>query len=167
MLPDPLHPAVVHFPVALAFVAPLLALLGAVLVAKGVKPLHGWSPVVLVTLLLAAGAFVAVETGEDQEERVEAILPEDALELHEERAELLRNVAVVALLLTGAGLLDGRKGWVGRGLAAGALVGALVVAWMTGETGGELVYRHGAANAYVDPGGPSRATAPANLERHD
>ncbi|HEX5633611.1 MAG TPA: DUF2231 domain-containing protein [Gemmatimonadales bacterium] len=167
MLPDPLHPAVVHFPVALAFVAPLLALLGAVLVAKGVKPLHGWSPVVLVTLLLVAGAVVAVETGEDQEERVEAIVPEDALELHEERAELLRNVAVVALLLAGVGLLDGRKGWVGRGLAVVTLVGALVVAWRAGETGGELVYRHGAASAYVDPGGPSRTATPAVLERHD
>jgi hypothetical protein len=148
-------------------VAPLLALLGAVLVAKGVKPLHGWLPVVLVTLLLAAGAIVAVETGEDQEERVESIVPEEALELHEERAELLRNVAVLALLLALVGLLDGRRGWVGRGLAAGVLVGAIVVGWMAGETGGELVYRHGAANAYIDAGGPSRTVAPARLERHD
>ena len=144
MLPDPLHPAVVHFPLALAFVAPALAVLGVVLVAKGAKPLQGWSPVVLATVFLLAGAIVAVETGEDQEERVEEIVPEAPLELHEERAELVRNVAAVALVLSALGLLGGRKGWIARGLAGAALLGVLAAAWVTGKTGGELVILPGA-----------------------
>ena len=150
LLPDPLHPAVVHFPVALAFLAPALAVLGAVLVAKGAKPLQGWSPVVLAAALLLAGAIVAVETGEDQEDRVEDIVPENALELHEERGELVRNVAAVAFVLSALGLLGGRYGWIARGLAGAALAGVLAAAWVTGKTGGELVYRHGAASAYAN-----------------
>jgi uncharacterized membrane protein len=157
MLPDPLHPAVVHFPVALAFATPALAILGAVWIAKGAKPIHGWSPVVLSALLLAAGALVAVQSGEDQEDRIEAIVPEDAFELHEERGELLRNLAILALVVSALGLLDGRKGWVGRGLAGAALVAVAAVAWLTGASGGELVYRHGAGSAYAVPSSGAEA----------
>ena len=163
MLPDPLHPAVVHLPVALAAVAPALAILAAVLIAKGAKPIHGWLPVVLATLLLAASAIAAVETGEDQEERVEAIVPHDPLELHEERGELLRNIAVLAFLASAFGLLAGRRGWIARGVTGAALAGVLVVAWLTGKSGGELVYRHGAADAYVVPP-PGAAPAAASAD---
>ena len=52
MLPDPLHPAVVHFPIALAALVPLLAVLAIVAIRRRFLPPHSWWLVVLLQALL-------------------------------------------------------------------------------------------------------------------
>ena len=90
MLPDPLHPAVVHLPIALAILVPLVA---AVRTrwrrGSAIVPVRGWAFVVLLQVLLVGTAWLAIETGEDQEERVEKVVAERHIEDHEERAERL------------------------------------------------------------------------------
>jgi uncharacterized membrane protein len=75
-IPDPLHSALVHLPIALAALMPLLAAAGVLAIAKGFVPARAWLAVALLQLLLAGSAWVAVETGEAGEERVERIVAE-------------------------------------------------------------------------------------------
>jgi uncharacterized membrane protein len=160
MLPDPLHPAVVHLPIALGFLTPLLALLALLASRLGLLPLRAWAGVVLLQALLAGGSWLALETGEDQEERVEKIVAERHIEEHEEAAERLLAVSVVVLLVSAAGLLGGRAGAAARVATIAGGAAALAAAIATGRSGGELVYRHGAAQAYVEPMAPADVAAP-------
>jgi uncharacterized membrane protein len=59
MLPEPLHPALVHLPVALALIAPLVAL-GVRLAIRFAKlPAHAWLGVALLQALFAGPAWQA------------------------------------------------------------------------------------------------------------
>ncbi len=157
MLPDPLHPALVHFPIVLALLAPLLAagFLWAIHTRR--LPARAWIAVVVLQAVILGSAWFTAETGEDQEERVERVVRESAIEEHEEAADWFIWIAAVTLPITGVGIFTGGLGTGARSLAlAGTLLAALAVA-RVGHTGGELVYKHGAALAYLD--GPTAAKA--------
>lgn len=166
MLPEPLHPAVVHFPVVLAVLAPLAALAAFAAIRAGWLPARAWIAVVALHALLAGSAWLAVETGEGQGERVERVVRERFIEAHEEAAERFLAVVAVGFLVSAAGLPGGRLGGIGRGatIAAGAV--ALATAVAVGHSGGELVYRHGAASAYVESVAPAGASE-ARVRHHD
>ena len=150
MLPDPLHPAVVHLPVALAVLIPLFTLLAALAIRSRFMPARIWVVVPLLAALLAGASWIALETGEDQEERVEQVVAEHYIEDHEERAETFMTVVTVLLAVSFLGLLSGSAGEVGRAVAFGLSVAVLGFAITVGHSGGELVYRHGAGLAYID-----------------
>jgi uncharacterized membrane protein len=152
MLPDPLHPAVVHLPIALALLVPLVAFFALLAARAGWLPTRAWAFVVLLQACLVASAWVAMETGENEEERVERVVAERHIEAHEERAERLLWGAAAALLVAGAGLAPGRAGSLARPLAFALSLGVLALAVDVGHTGGELVYEHGAAGAYTRGG---------------
>lgn len=153
MLPEPLHPAVVHFPVALAVLAPLAGLAAFGAIRAGWLPSRVWLAVVLLHGLLAGSAWLAIETGEEQEERVERVVRERFIEAHEEAAERFLAVVGLAFVVSGAGLLRGRAGGIGRAVTVVAGAAALATAVSVGHSGGELVYKHGAADAYVERAG--------------
>jgi uncharacterized membrane protein len=159
MLPDPLHPAVVHLPIALAVLIPVLGAAWILSIAKGFLPARAWLVVVALQLLLAASAWVATETGEAEEERVERVIAERYIEPHEEAAEWFLIAAGVAVLVMAAGLLPNRLGRIGRVIGTLASLGVLAAAVSVGHSGGELVYRHGAASAYT--GSSAEAPEPA------
>jgi hypothetical protein len=139
MLPDPLHPAVVHLA-------------------------RAWAGIVLLQALLVGSAWLAMETGEREEERVERVVAERHIEDHEEAAERFLWVAGVALVALAAGLLPAGAGRAGRLVGTAAALGVLAAGVAVGHSGGELVYRHGAASAYVDAPDASPA---AKRQRHD
>jgi len=116
--------------------------------------------VVALAAALAVSAFVATETGEDQEERVETVVPHRAFERHEEAGERFRTFASVAMVLVACGIVGGRTGNVLRIAGAAAALALLVLAWQVGESGGDLVYEHGAARAYQQDPFPPGATPP-------
>jgi uncharacterized membrane protein len=150
MLPDPLHPAVVHLPIALALLVPLVALAALIAARAGWQPSRAWAFVVLLQACLVGSAFVAIETGENEEERVERVVAERHIEAHEERAERLLWGAGIALLVSAGGLASGRFGSLARPLGFALSLGVLALAVDVGHTGGELVYEHGAAGAYTN-----------------
>jgi uncharacterized membrane protein len=149
MLPDPLHPAVVHFPIVLAVLLPLFLLGGLVAVRRGVAPARAWALPLVVTAALAVSAFVATRTGAGDEERVEEVVAESAIHDHEEAAERFLVLSEVLLLVAALGLLRGYFGTSARFLAAAGSIAVLAAGVQTGRAGGELVYREGAASAYT------------------
>ncbi len=151
MLPDPLHPAIVHFPIALALLIPVFSILGILAIRSDLLPRRVWWGVVLLQALLVGFAWLATETGENEEERVERVVERDLIHEHEEAAERLLLLAAIGLVPVGLGIWAGRRGAIGRLLHV--LLALLVVeaAISTGRLGGELVYEHGAATAYTEP----------------
>jgi len=150
MLPDPLHPAVVHFPIALAALTPLFAALILLAIRSGRTPPLTWAVVVLMQALLVGSTWFAHETGEDQEERVEKVVKESLIEEHAEAADWVLWVAVAGLAVSAVGLAGGSAGAWARAGALAISLATLAAAVRTGHLGGELVYRYGAANAYVE-----------------
>jgi uncharacterized membrane protein len=159
------HPKVVHIPIALSVLMPFIS--GAVALAWRLNWLRPrtWVLVVALQAVLVGSSVVAVQTGEAEEDRVEHVAPEEAIEEHEEIAEAF-SVATGAVLGVMLLALLAARTKVGLPIAVAAALGTLVVlalGYRTGEAGGALVYRHGAANAY----GASDSSAAADRERHD
>ncbi len=158
MLPDPLHPAIVHFPVVLAFLLPISALVALWTIRRGAPPKRAWAIPLAVSAALALSSWVAVETGEAQEEMVERVVPDQALDRHEDAAELFLTLSGVLVLVAGAGLIPGALGRSARVIGTAGAFGLVTAAASVGHSGGELVYRYGAASAYTS-GAPSIAGA--------
>jgi len=155
MLPDPLHPALVHFPIVLALLAPLLAAGFFWAIHTGRMAARAWLAVVVLQAVLFGAGWFTAESGEEEEERVERVIREDPIEEHEEAAEWFIWITALTLPIAAAGVLSGSPGTGARALAlVGTLAAAAAVA-RVGHTGGELVYKHGAAVAYLD--GPTTA----------
>jgi uncharacterized membrane protein len=164
-LPDwnGLHPLVIHFPIALLVVAPLLVLIG--LLVKGQRPFL--SAALLLMALGTLGTWVAVATGEaagQLADRAGAVGP--LLERHEELAETTRSLFTVLTLVFAALQLTPRalrrEPSRRATLAAHALFLALYAFALTGlartaHQGGLLVHQQG-VHALTAPE-PQPATA--------
>jgi uncharacterized membrane protein len=166
MIPDPLHPAIVHFPIVLAVLAPLLAAIAFWAIQSGHLSGRSWLAIVVLQVVLVGSAWMATETGEQEEDRVERVVAERHIEEHEEGAERFLALAALVLPLAAAGMLSGRIGAINRGLTVALSLAALGAAGITGHSGGELVYRHGAAMAYAQPGSAEVGSSLAYSE-HD
>ena len=159
----PLHPKLVHLPLALAALLPLLTF--GVLLAwwRGWLHQRTWSVVLAVQAVLVVGSVLATRSGSNDEERVESVVPGAAIEQHEEAAETFQWAAIGLLVLGVAPLLlrNQRSAQMAAlATACGSLV-LLLLAIRTGEKGGELVYRHGAAAVFASrsSGTPTDASA--------
>lgn len=167
MLPEPLHPAVVHFPIVLAVLLPIAGAVALWMIHRGSKPINAWAPVLAISLALTGSAWTAVQSGQHEEDRVEAVVAEAAIETHEEAAELFLPLSAGVLLLMGGGLLGGRKGQASR---VAAVVAAMILVGQgvrVGHSGGELVYVHGAASAYVGADAGVRPAPAGEREEHE
>lgn len=149
MLPNPLHPSVVHFPVVFAFLLPLFAAGAVWAIRRGARPMRAWSLPLAMSAALAASAWASVETGEEQSERVERVVAERPLSAHEEMAETVLGMSAALVVIAAIGLAGGVAGGVARLATIAGSVVLVVLAARTGHSGGQLVYRYGAANAYV------------------
>lgn len=166
MLPNPLHPAVVHFPLVLAMLLPLVAVASLYAIRKGARPTVAWGITTVVSALLLVSSWVSLETGEQQEERVEDVVSEQVIDSHADAAELFMFVAGGVLLVTVAGLARGRIGTGARVAASVATLAIVGAAINVGHSGGQLVYRYGAASAYATPAA-GRETTGADATRDE
>jgi uncharacterized membrane protein len=153
MLPNPLHPAIVHFPVVLAFLLPISAVVAIWTIRKGSRATRAWLAPLSIAAALALSSWVSVETGESQDEKVERVVQEQPLDAHEEAAEAFLTGSAVVLVIAAAGLFRGRIGTASRIATTIGAVGLVAGAAYVGHTGGQLVYKYGAASAYASPSG--------------
>lgn len=144
MIPDPFHPAIVHFPIVLLFLGAPLAIASLFWRRSGFLIL-----VAAVLSLGALGAFVATWTGENDAEMAgeAAGQADQVLDEHEEWGESARNLGIVAAVfaIASAGL---SFRWPVAGRSAAALaalvsVGAALAVAQAGHYGGQAVYKHG------------------------
>lgn len=169
MQTEPLHPMIVHLPLALAVLMPLLAFAAWISWWREWLPgRRAWGMVLTLQALLLIAGVAALRTGENEEEFVEPVVSEHVLETHEEAAQVFVTAAGVILGLCVLPLVvpgDGLR----RGAAALAAAATLVVAGLavrTGKAGGELVYRHGAAAVYQQAGVRAPSTGAPASGRH-
>lgn len=148
---DALHPMVVHFPIALLYIAPIFLVLAIIFARRSMAWL--W-PSAIIVVIGTAFAFVAVSTGEAAEEFAEGVVAaKAALEQHEEMAELVQvifgilSVSILALATAFqfAPFLKGKTRLL-KGALAIVLVGHLAglgVLTEAAHQGGRLVHEFG------------------------
>jgi uncharacterized membrane protein len=164
------HPIIVHFPVALLMVAPVL-IIAAILARKSWRPLAVAAFIVL--LMGTAGAVLATASGEAGEGAAKAIPAAKAtLERHEELGELTRNTFIALTLVFGIFLgAMGASARIGRRVfVLGSVtflvpyLAATVLLARTAHEGGLLVHQHGVHASIA--GSPRAADLPSRA-RHD
>lgn len=148
ILPTPLHPLIVHLPIALTILTPIFAMGALWAVRRGARVRPVWGVATAMLLLLFASGWVALQTGENEEERVEKVVGESALEGHEEAAELFLWSAGLVVLLSSAGFLRGRAGGIARIVATVGTLALVGAGYNVGHSGGGLVYGQNAGSAY-------------------
>ncbi len=144
LMPNPLHPAVVHFPI-------VLLLLGAVVAIAAVFYRKHGVPALAAGLLVlgALGTWAAVQSGESDGGLVENTSPQvnSLVDAHETWAKRTLTISVLAAFAAGGSALLARWPRIGRAVAIVAAVvsgAAAYGVYETGHRGGALVYRHGA-----------------------
>ncbi len=157
----PLHPAVVHVPLGLALVMPLL--LGGLLwaIVTGRLPARAWLVALVLQGVILGAAAVALRTGEQDEERVEARAGEARIEAHERAAQAFTWAAGATFVAAALGfVLRGRsRPFAAAGTAAVVLsVAALALGMQAGHRGGALVHGTPGLNAPGEAGGAEQAT---------
>jgi len=149
----PLHPVVVHFPIVFGIILPFAAFVLWWGIRKGTFAQNVWVFVPDLALVYGLSAAAAVYLGGEDEEKVEKIVEKKVVEAHEEAGEVIPWLAGGLLLVSIAGLV--RKDSHRLRLAFAVLsLAAIIPLANTGHTGGQLVYKYGAAKAHL----------PANLQ---
>jgi len=142
-----LHPAVVHFPIALA-VTGVAAELGYLLIRR---PWIKWFGPILLTLALA-GSGVAYFSGQSVHDKaVDQGVPHAAIEKHETSCVWALGALGIAAILSWAVRPRGKGIW----LSALIALAAAGLTLYTGYLGGELVYIHGAGRVKAGAVSPS------------
>lgn len=159
MLGLPLHPLVVHFPIVLTFLLPISILVALLVIRKGTTARRAWAIPLALAAALSLSAYVAVETGENEEDRVERVVGDAAIHGHEEGAERFMVLSAALFVVAAAGLLPRNAGRAARLVAAVGSVGLVLSAAQVGHSGGALVYEHGAAGAYAPDAASVHATS--------
>jgi len=171
---DGLHPLIVHFPIALLLIAPLLVILGSVFRGKSRGFLIG---AFLLMLVGTVAAWIAVSTGESAGEFAERFQGvEGVIENHEELAE---TTAIVFSALTAIfGVIVFAPIAFGKDLSRKVLMplnlafllfysagGVLLI--NTAHQGGRLVHQFGVHAIMAQSGTAASRPAGGEHEEHD
>lgn len=161
----PLHPIIVHFPVVLAVLTPIVALIVFWAIKKGALGPRSWLIVVILQAALALSAFGATRTGEKDADKVEDAIGEQYVEEHEEWGERLMIASSTVFVLSLVPMVFSSNLAL-KGLCVLASMAPLGLALVTGHSGGELVYKYGAAGVHVKskPGASGGEASPWGQE---
>jgi uncharacterized membrane protein len=147
----PYHPLVVHFPIALSVILPPLIVVFAYLIKTNKMNPVSWLIIISLQIMTVATGYMAMETGESEEETVERVVSKKLIHEHEEAAEIFVGSTVIVLVLCVAVFFIRKDfGFIIKMIIASISLFSLFLSYKTGKLGGELVYKHGGASAYVE-----------------
>lgn len=135
------HAGLVHMPLALALIIPLMYAMSWLSVRKGWLGNNVWYGVVIFSVLQVLSIAVGLESGEAAEFTASAA--KDAVEAHEHMAEKFLQVwGVLGVLLVTVPFTRGRR-WEMYADSAAVLLFVVqaYLAFETGHLGGELISR--------------------------
>lgn len=146
----PLHPALVHFPIAIAVLIPLLAIATLFFIQKKMISTEIWLGILVIQALLVTSGFLSMQTGHEDEEIVEETIKHSLIHQHEEAAEAMTYTATGILLIGLAAYFLSKKipFKIGASITIAGMFVVTAMALNTGKKGGELVYKYGAAEAH-------------------
>lgn len=147
----PLHPIIVHLPLALTFLLPFLILVFAWAIKTGKMNKELWMVIIALQALVTVSGYVSLETGETDEEKVAAVVGKNIIHQHEEAAEIFVATTVIALA-SGIVVWFLRTEFQDKGRFLVALLSLFPVffAFRAGQLGGNIVYHHGGGSAHAD-----------------
>lgn len=151
------HPALVHFPIALLFVAAGLEFFG--YLRRDVRA--SWAGNVLLILGTVGLCFSFISGNFAEIWAARSFVPQDPIKLHESYATIT-SWAFIALVAFRS-FVDRQVRPHAFRLYLALLVGALYALYLTGAQGGELVYKYAAGVQGVTPPIPASALELANL----
>lgn len=70
----PFHPIVVHFPLALTFIMPVLIIVFAFMIKMNKMQPQTWLIIIGLQLAVVVSGYVALESGEAEEDKVEKVV---------------------------------------------------------------------------------------------
>ena len=163
--PAKLHAAMVHLPIAVAFLAPLF------LLAAGVLPGRrrmGSFLAVIAYALLAIATLVTIQSGESAYDAIGDVPAAVGTMAHDhgELAERVWTWGLVGAVIAALGLLKEKKKVAIAGVWAGFAFGLFTAGWtaIAAHQGGVLVYEHGVGTPNPvlaqDAGTPDTPAAP-------
>lgn len=161
MLPSPLHPAIVHFPIVLVLIGTVISVLALFTAGGHIR----WFAGILLTLG-ALGVLIAINTGREESQALDRTTALNALlDGHEDWATRTGWLSVIAAVFA-AGTVA-LTPWRPRAarivgvVCATTAVGASLSVFETGRRGGEMVYRHAAGVNLASTPAPAPAGHPA------
>lgn len=156
MLPSPLHPAIVHFPIVFMILLPVVALGALWAIRRGARISRAWAFPLVTAAALVGSAWLALETGETDEERAEDTVGEAVMGAHESAAERFLLLSGGVFVLIAAGFMKGRAGKAVRAAASTAALALIIAGYQVGHSGGRIVYGNGASPGIssLAPGSP-------------
>ena len=171
---DGLHPIIIHFPIALLLIAPIIIIIGLFM------PKNGRTFFLSAFVLMLIGTiatFIAVSTGNAAGELAEHVNNvESVLEEHEELAETTRTVFAILTAIFGVIVFApmlfkkelSRVITIPLNLAFLLFYGSGAVLLMnTAHQGGRLVHEFGVRAVVSSTAQNSQGTVPAKSRKHD
>lgn len=165
----PLHPILVHLPLGLCMVMPVIALCIALGIRKKLFTAKLWLLVVVLQAVVFGSAFAAMKAGGHEEEKVEKIVAEKFIHEHEEAGETFVMISGIILGIAVLGLFSKKSfGQLAIILTVLASIASVILAIEAGHSGGSLVYLYGAGKAYqVEQGSAPAQGTVLNVEDKD
>lgn len=154
----PLHPFLAHIPLILALFMPFVLWSLIILIAKKKISSQGWWSAVVIQLMIVIFAYIALSSGEGEEDLVAQFVPKRFIGKHENMAEVFSGLSVILLgVMIVINFVQEKLAKKLRILAAVFSLIPLGVGLYTGRLGGEIAYAYGGAEAYYS----------ADYEDHD
>ena len=146
MLALPVHPALVHLPIGMSFLLPLLALSIAFAITRTWLPRGAWLLVVMVSAIITGAAFFTRQTGEQEEHRLNDPSLQRGIHEHEESANwFIASTVLTSLLAVAVAFIKSVRAFsVASFLVAVFTFFPLSIALRTGYLGGRLVFEQAA-----------------------
>src|SRR5512140_891657 len=157
----PLHPAVIHLPLGLAVILPLIVGAMAYALWREEIPRKAWALALALQGILVATVWAGMRAGAADLQKVQILVPAAQLQAHEAAAQALFAGSLVALLVYAAvfafnSVVARRTATIAAAVASVAV--ACLALWV-GRAGGSLVYTYGAAEAHA-PAVPGSSPSP-------